>query len=70
MKRYLILGMFAASAAAPAAITAVPPQAATRMEVPQAKQAAAPSRRLSEAERAELRRQLREFNREYASKHQ
>jgi hypothetical protein len=70
MKRYLILGVFAASAAAPAAITAVAPHAAPKMmELPQAKQASAPLRRLSDAERAELRRQLRDFNRDYTSKH-
>lgn len=69
MKQYLILGVFAASAAAPAAITAVPPHGMPKMEVPQAKQAAAPPRHLSEAERAELRQQLRDFNRTYSSKH-
>jgi hypothetical protein len=39
------------------------------MELPHAKQASAPLRRLSDAERAELRRQLRDFNRDYTSKH-
>jgi uncharacterized membrane protein len=65
MKQYLILGVFAAGASQ-AAVTVVPPP------MPRA---AAPTpavvapRRLSDAERAELRRQLQEFNRRYTNGH-
>ena len=66
MKRYLILCTLAATAASRAASPASPPQL---IEVQQSQAAApvvlkapVPPRHLSEQERMELRRQLRQFN--------
>jgi hypothetical protein len=71
MKRYLILGLFAASAANQAASTGSSPLMA---EVKQQQTGvpvlvkSAPPRHLSEQERAELRRQLRQFNVQYSKR--
>jgi hypothetical protein len=81
MKRYLIICAAAASAVVGAAsppaesqglqakqAAVVAPKPVSTREFPQAQQEA-PPRHLSDAERAELRRQLRQFNREYVGKH-
>jgi hypothetical protein len=75
MKRYLIVGAAAACVVAWAARQGASSQPLQPREEPQPKpvstrawqssQAAATPRHLTEAERAELRRQLRQFNREY-----
>jgi hypothetical protein len=79
MKRYLIICAAAASAVVgaaspPATLQAMQPKQAEAAKPVstrglQQSQAAAPPRHLSDAERAELRRQLRQFNREYNGKH-
>jgi uncharacterized membrane protein len=64
MKRYLILGVFTACAVCdagpPAPVRTPPAKPAAEVKPP-----ATGPRHLSEAQRAELRRQLEEFNRRY-----
>ncbi|HEY8047631.1 MAG TPA: hypothetical protein VIE63_00550 [Ramlibacter sp.] len=78
MKQYLIFCSIAASAVCHAAtvnpntdeqqkkVMATPKPVSTRSIVPS--QQSAPPRHLSDAERAELRRQLRQFDRQYGKR--
>ena len=75
MKRYLIVCATAACVVAWSASHSAKPQALQAKQVPESKpvstrtweptQESVPPRHLTAAERAELRRQLRQFNREY-----